>query len=370
MEFVIERSELLGGLYLAQGIVERRTTVPILNNVLISAVDRGVTISATDQEVAVRCLCLASVVGKGILTAPARTLYEAIRGLPDGAVHVRHLENYWVEISSGRSRFRLPGLDPAEFPAMPEPSPGAGPPVRIAGAMLNEMIERTLFAVSTDESRANLNGIYVEVAEEGRLRVVATDGHRLAVITRQVETAQLIRGVTIPRKALLELRKVLEGGGDEPVDIAMEERVAHATRGSVEISMRLVAGEFPDYRQVIPQRSERIVTVGVDALLTALRRVSVVTSERNAAVKMQVEAKQMELATTNSELGEAVDQLEVEYEGEPISVAFNGRYLMDVLAVLPAEVQVEIGLGDEVSPAVIRASGDQDYAYVVMPMRL
>jgi DNA polymerase-3 subunit beta len=292
-----------------------------------------------------------------------------VREIPEGEIRVRQQDNNWIEVSAGKSRFRLLGLDPREFPAMPEPSASKTPTVRVSGTTLNELIEYTVFAVSADETRVNLNGIHVERTGDGRLRMVATDGHRLAMITRPVDHAELAKAVTIPRKAVMELRKVLESG-DDPVDLSVEGGVAHATRGRVQMSMRLVEGEFPDYTQVIPAKSDRIATVDAASLLAALRRVSVVSSERTRGVKLQLEPHRLELTTINPDVGEAAEELDVEYDGEAVGIGFNSRYLMDVLGVLPSDRRVEIGLNDEVSPGVIRTAGDADYCYIVMPMRL
>jgi DNA polymerase III subunit beta len=369
MEFTIGRSELLAGLYLTQGIVERRTTIPILGNVLIEAAGDGIVVAATDQEIAIRRQCTAAVKRKGTLTAGARKLYEMVREIPEGDVRIRQQDNNWIEVSAGKSRFRLVGLDPREFPAMPEPPAGETATVRISGSMLTEMIEYTVFAVSADETRVNLNGIHLEGVTDGRLRLVATDGHRLAMITRPVDHAALSKPVTIPRKAVMELRKVLESG-DEAVELSVQGGVAHASRGRVQMSMRLIEGDFPDYNQVVPEKSERIASVDAANLLAALRRVSVVSSERTRGVKLQLDAHRLELSTINPDVGEAAEEIDVEYDGDPVSIGFNSRYLMDVLGVLPTDKRVEIGLNDEVSPGVIRTAGDADYCYIVMPMRL
>lgn len=368
MEFTIQRSELLAGLYLTQGIVERRTTIPILANVLIQTGGDGIVVAATDQEIAVRRQCMAAVKKKGTITVGARKLYEMVREIPEGDVRVRQQDNNWIEVSAGKSRFRVVGLDPREFPAMPEP-PADGSSVRVSGDTLTQMIEYTLFAVSGDETRVNLNGIHVEAAPEGRLRFVATDGHRLALVTRSVDHLALPAAVTIPRKAVLELRKVLETGED-PIELTVQGGVAHASRGRVQMSMRLVEGEFPDYNQVIPKKSERHATIDAAALQAALRRVSVVSSERTRGVRLQLDGQKLELNTINPDVGEATEEIDVEYDGSPVGVGFNARYLIDVLQVLPSDKPIELGLNDEVSPGVIRSVGDADYCYIVMPMRL
>lgn len=368
MEFSIERSELLAGLYLTQGIVERRTTVPILANVLIESGAEGVIVAATDQEIAVRRLCTAAVKKKGAVTASARKLYDVVRELPEGEIRIRQQDNAWLEVAAGKSRFRLVGLDAREFPAMPAPPEGA-PAIRVPAETLAQMIEYTLFAVSGDETRANLNGIHVEVTEDGRLRLVATDGHRLAMVTRSVDQAELARSVTIPRKAVMELRKVLEGG-EEPVELSVEAGLAHARRGNVQMSMRLVEGEFPDYHQVVPSRSERHALVDAAALHAALRRVQIVSSERTRGVKLQLDGPRLEVTSINPDVGEAAEEVEIEYDGQPVHIGFNARYLIDVLTVLADDKRIEIGLNDEVSPGVVRTADDPDYCYIVMPMRL
>jgi DNA polymerase-3 subunit beta len=371
MELTIERNELLAGLYLVQGVVERRTTIPILANVLLQSSGDGATLAATDNEVGIRRLCTATAKKKGAVTTGARRLYEMVREFPEGEIRIKSLENHWIEVSAGRSRFRLMGLDPREFPAIPEPSAAAREQtIRISAAVLSEMIEYTLFAVSADETRANLNGIYVECAEPGRLRMVATDGHRLAMVTRAVEKAELSRGIIIARKAIMELRKVIEGGAEEAVVLCVDGGVAHAERGSVQLSMRLVEGEFPDYQQVIPSKSEHIAEVPNARLAAALRRISIVSSERTRGVKLQFQDQKLEISSINPDVGEGVEEIELEYDGPPVGIGFNARYLIDALSVLPADNPIEIGLNDEVSPGVVRRGGDPDYCYIVMPMRL
>ena len=368
MEFTIQRSELLAGLYLTQGIVERRTTIPILGNVLIQTGGDGIVVAATDQEIAVRRQCTAAVKKKGTITVGARKLYEMVREIPEGDVRIRQQDNNWVEVSAAKSRFRVVGLDPREFPAMPEP-PADAPSVRVNGETLTQMIEYTLFAVSGDETRVNLNGIHVEATPDGQLRFVATDGHRLAMVTRKVDHLALAASVTIPRKAVMELRKVLESGEDL-VEITVQGGVAHASRGRVQMSMRLVEGEFPDYNQVIPKKAERHAIIEATALHAALRRVSIVSSERTRGVRLQLDGQKLELTTINPDVGEAAEEIDVEYDGSPVGVGFNARYLIDVLAVLPSDKPIELGLNDEVSPGVLRSVGDADYCYIVMPMRL
>jgi DNA polymerase-3 subunit beta len=371
MEFTITREELLQGLYLTQGIVERRTTIPILANVLLESTADGISIAATDQEVGVRRTCDAKVKRKGALTAGARKLYEIVRECPEGALVIRSLENNWIEVIAGKSQFKIVGLDPKEFPAMPSAAQDRDTQtITVPSAMLREMIERTGFAVSGDETRLNLSGIFVERPEAGKLRMVATDGHRLSMITRAVEgAAGASPGVIIPRKGVAEISKVIESG-DAPVTIAFHGGVAHATRAQVELSMRLVEGEFPDYHQVVPQKSDRRMLVSAAALLAALRRVSIVSSERTRGVKLQLDNGKLEISSINPDVGEASEEVTVDYDGPAFSIGFNAKYMIDLLSILAPAAQVDVGFNDEVSPAVIRCEGEEGYLYVVMPMRL
>lgn len=370
MEFSIEREELLHGLHLTQGIVERRTTIPILANVLLESSGDGVVISATDQEVGVRRQCAAIVKSPGALTTAARKLFEIVRECPDGPLTLKSLENNWISVISGKSRFRIVGLDPREFPAMPAPRGNDElARVTIPAARFREIVSRTIFAVSLDETRMNLGGIYLERPDAGSIRAVATDGHRLAMITRPVEGVGKGDGVILPRKGVNEISKVIEGS-DEDIVLTIQGGVAHTAQGGVELSMRLVEGEFPDYHQVVPKKSPRVMTIGVAEFLSALRRVSVVSSERNRGIKLRIENGKLEVSSMNPDFGEATEEVTVDFSSDVVSIGFNARYLMDVLAVLPGDSQVEMSFNDDVSPGVIRAVGDADFLYVVMPMRL
>ena len=368
MEFSIARNELLAGLYLAQGVAERRTTIPVLGNILIEADREQVVVTATDQEVGVRRSCHAEIRRPGALCTGARKLYEMVRELPDVPVLFRLQDNQWIEITCGRSKFRLVGIDPEEFPAMPARA-GGGAEVRIGGELLAAMIERTFFAISADESRLALNGVYVETPEPGKLRMVATDGHRLAMVTRPVVSGELREGVILSRKSVGEIRKTLEVGEGEVV-LAVADGVAYLERDRVDVSMRLVAAEFPDYRQVIPSEHRRVLTVRAGDMMAALRRVSVVSSDRTRGVKLTLSEAGVELSSINPEVGEASEEVDGAFEGEPLSVGFNARYLMDALALEGPEAEVELLLNDEVSPGVLRFREDPDYCYIVMPMRL
>ncbi len=370
MEFSISKNELLAGLYLSQGIVERRTTIPILGNVLLEAAGSTVTIASTDQEIGVRRACVAKVKKPGAVTASARKLYEMVRELPDGDIVIQAKDNSWIEVKAGKGRFRLVGLDPREFPEMPKAtSDGARLAVKVPGETLSQMLDLTSFAISTDETRVSLNGILIEGTDDGKLRIVATDGHRLAMIDRPIEGASSGSSAIVPRKAVVEIRKILENG-EEDIDLIVGDGVAYVIRGPVEMSMRLIEGEFPDYNQVVPKKSPKVAKVDAASLLAGLRRVSIVSSERTKGVKFELSKGKLELSTINPDVGEGSEEVEVDFGGAAVNVGFNARYLIDLLGVLSGDTEVQIGLNDEVSPGTVRIAEEKSYSYIVMPMRL
>ncbi|HEY8516633.1 MAG TPA: DNA polymerase III subunit beta [Candidatus Binatia bacterium] len=368
MEFSIDRSEFLQGLSPTQGVVERRNTLPILANVLLEA-KNGLTIAATDLEVHIRRRCNAKVKTAGAATVGARKLLELVRELKPGEITVRALENQFIEVVSGRSRVKLVGLPAADFPAFPQSDAKAKPTFSIPSETLAQMIDRTLFAVSTDETRPHLGGVYM-TANDATLRFVGTDGHRLALVDQPVKDVKpLEKGIILPRKGLAELRRLLDDG-DGVVSATVTANGLRVQQGDVELVMRLVDGEFPNYEQVIPKTMRSKIVVDKTELLSALRRVSVVASDRARGVKLHIGEGQLTISASSPDFGEASEEIEVAYSGEPLSVGFNSRYLTDVLAVLPDEQRVELALIDDASPGIVRSEEDDSYSYVVMPMRL
>jgi DNA polymerase-3 subunit beta len=378
MGLSIERASLLNGLGLVQGIVERRTTVPILGHVLIEPNDGRLSLSATDLEVGIKTEVACSGKEKS-LTLNARKLFEIVREAEGDEVALTTLDGDWVELKCGRAKFKMMGLDPRSFPAMPSQSAGKeSTPAKkqlkaelvIPGAVLASMIDKTIFAVSPDEARYNLSGVYVESNAPDCARMVATDGHRLAMIEREVAGFKMEGGTIIPRKGLSELRKILDQGGDAEVRLTLEGQLAYLKRGTTEVSMRLVEGEFPDYRGVIPKQSKYKIGVARDALLAAIKRAAIFSSERYHGVKFALAAGELTVSSTSPETGEASESLDVDFKGEDFAIGFNASYVQQVLGVIPAGSDVELGLSDDVSPGVIRTPADEKYTYVVMPMRL
>ena len=368
MEFKAKRGDLLATLYWTQSIVERRNTMPILANALIECQRGVIRVTATDLEVGVRGKFDAEVSEEGATTVNAKKLYEIVREAPEETVQLKKLENDWLEVSSGKSVFKVVGMDAREFPQFPG---FEGEKLcTIPANMIREMIEKTIFSVSTDETRYALNGVFIEQGEAGKVRMVATDGHRLALIERALGSLGLQKGVILPRKGLTELRKLLEGTEDTTVSIGFKENMGLVLKGSVELFMRLIDGDFPEYGKVIPRDNPLSVKIEQVKLLQALRRVSILSSERYKGVKTEVKSGKILISASNPDLGEAVEEIDIEYEGKPLLVGFNARYLIDVLGVLSDGGDIEVRLKDELSPGLIKKEGDEDYLYVVMPMRL
>jgi DNA polymerase-3 subunit beta len=371
MEVSVRREDLIRSLYLVQGVVERRSTQPILAHVLLEPAEGGLAVVATDMEVGLRCQLPARVTKKGPTTLNARKLYEIAREVTSDEVTLRSGSEGWVDVVAGRSRFKVVSFPPKDFPELPLGSGlGGGAQIRVAAGTLREMIDKTIFAVSTDETRFNLSGVHVETIENGILRMVATDGHRLALIDRAIGATALPRGVIMSRKGLAEVRKLLDETGEQELTLVVAEKDVRVHTPAVSFFMLLVEGEFPDYKQVIPSAPRLRAQLGRDEFLAAVRRAALMASERSHGVKLRLESGSLELSASNPDAGEASEDIEVSYGGDPVSVGFNGRYLIDVLGVHAAGDTIELGLTDEVGPGILRGSQDPSYTYVLMPMRL
>lgn len=370
MEIKIARAEMLRGLGFVQGIVERKTTMPILANVLLDATAKNLSITATDLEVGVHCILQGTIVSRGRVAVHARSLSDIMRELPEETVHLSVGEGNWVSILCGKSQYRIVGLSPDEFPALP--TKGEGNVWRMECLPLRQMMDRTAFAMSTDETRFNLNGVYLDPVkgkEGALLRMVATDGHRLSIVERGVgEKCQIAKGAIIPRKGVAELRKLIESE-EEAIDLWLDVKHLIAYRDSVTLVIRLIDGQFPPYEQVVPKQSKRVVALGRDALIHALKRVSVLSSDRARGVKFTISPKHLEIFSSNPDLGEAREELETSYKGESFEVGFNARYFLDALSAIEDE-QAILEMGDETSPCVIRSENDRGFTHVIMPMRL
>ncbi len=372
MEFTIAKDELIRALSRVQGIVEKRSTNPIIANVLLEVGDDGMRVAATDTEVSFvgRYACEATRPGR--LTLGARQLYEIARLVPTDVVSFVLPEgSLQMEIKSGKSFFKILGLAADEFPAIPEPGDEAG--VLLTDDALRELIDKTLFAISSDDTRTGLNGAHVETREVGgttMMRFVATDGHRLSLCGRGFTGSFGDgRSLLLPKKGLSELRKLLEDGeGDWTATFT--DTQASFRRGSICFSMRLLEGDFPDYAQVVPGSWQRRVMVQRDAMIAALRRVSILASEKSHPVRFAIAGGQVTVTARQPEAGEAHEELEAQVEGTDLEIGFNARYFREALSALTTDV-VMVEIGDSLSPCLIKpGDGDSDELYVIMPMRL
>lgn len=376
MELKIAAQELARALGRSQGIVEKKSTMPILSHVLLEAKgDRSLHVSATDLDVSISSEHECQVQKAGALAVSAKHLYEIVRSLPEKDVTLRKAHNNFLEVKSGPSDFKIVGLPADDFPVLPKFE--KVPFVTVDPGALLDQIDRTAFAVSNDETRYNLNGVFFEPSH-GVLRLVATDGHRLSLSERAAPgDFALKRGVILPRKGLHELKKLLleavESGQEKPEGrLGFVENAAIFGRPGVVLAMRLIEGLFPDYKQVIPKQGTTYVKVGREALQATLRRVSLLSSEKAHAVKLELEGAVMRVLSQNPDLGEAREELPVEYNGSPLKIGFNARYLTDVLAVLKSD-DVLIEMENDLSPGVLKgadAEKDGGFTAVVMPMRI
>ena len=375
MKLTINKGELQTGLSRLQGIVEKRNSMPILANVLMSASNKGkdgeqLQLAATDLEVGIQSSHEAKVTTAGGVTVSAKKLFEIVRELPDEDIHLEATANGYLNIKCARSNFTLAGTSTEEYPTLPNFTPGKT--ASVEAAVLSLMIERTMYAASVDETRYNLNGVYLEVLDQpGRIRMVATDGHRLATVDRTLseDPLGLENGVIIPRKGLGELKKLVDEDDADQIDLAFEGNNGLARKDKVTLVMRLIEGEFPNYSQVLPKKIERNVVIPGEDLIRALRRVALLSSERSKAVKLEFTDGRLTISSSNPDLGDAREELDIDFAGDDITIGFNAKYLLDALSTLKAK-EVRFGLQNELAPAQFVPTDDDDTLAVVMPMRV
>ncbi len=375
MKATIERAKLLRCLSHVQSVVERRNTIPILSNVLIEASADGlVKIMATDLDLqVVESLQAASVEDAGSITVSAHLLFDIARKLPDGAqVSLETADNRMV-VKAGRSRFQLPTLPRDDFPVIVEGDLPTS--FEISAELLAELIDRTRFAISTEETRYYLNGIFFHVADEDKpvLKAAATDGHRLARFTiDRPAGAEGMPDVIVPRKAVAELRKLLEEALDGSVQIDLSPSKIRFTlggEGGVVLTSKLIDGTFPDYSRVIPTGNDKLLKVDPKSFFAGVDRVATIATEKTRAVKMGLDADKVTLSVTSPDNGNAAEELAADYRSEPMEIGFNANYLKDILAQIDSDT-VELHLADAGAPTLIRKDEGSPALYVLMPMRV
>lgn len=367
MDFVTSRDHLLRELQVMQGIVEKKSTIPILSNILLDARKDRLDLLATDLEVGIRTTCEASIATPGSVTLSARRLFDIVRYLPDAEVRLRADEGNWVVITCQKARFRIVGLPREDFPAIPDFDFSKG--ISIERSLLLDMIGKVLFAITTDETRYQINGTLM-VLNKRHLTMVATDGHRLSFVSGRLEkgASESRVEVIVPRKTFQELSRI--GEGESEVLFGQKENHVFFKVGRTVMNSTIVAGKFPDYEKVIPEGNDRLLKLESAAFADVLRRVALLSNERSRAVKFSVGKGSVEISSSNPEVGEAAESLEVDYDGPPLEVGFNARYLLDFLQAM-GPGPVIFALKDEATQGLLRPVGleGRDYRYVVMPMR-
>ena len=372
MKFVIERANLLKSLSHVQSIVEKRNTIPVLSNVRIEAMEDGISFKATDMDTEITEIVDAKTIEVGATTAPAHMLYDIVRKLSDGSeVELTFPDDKGqLTIASGNSHFSLSCIGVEDFPVIS----GDKLPTNFVMVKeeLKDVIDRTKFAVSTEETRYYLNGVYMHAKNEGEakvLRVVATDGHRLACVESPLpDGAENMVGVIIPRKTIGEVRKLLDDTTAENIAIAMSENKIRFTMEDITLTSKLIDGTYPDYERVIPTDNDKVLELDVKALAAAVDRVSVV-AERTRAIKMLTAHNHVTITTSSPDLGSAQEEVDAKYESESLEIGYNFRYLLDILAEIKGE-SVRISFADGSSPSVIHDISDSSAIYVLMPMRV
>lgn len=374
MKIKVEKRDLLSLISKAQNIVEKKSTMPILVNALLETEGDQLRVFATNLEVSLTDRAQAEVVEPGKVAVNARNLFDIVKELPDGPVFLEKRENNWLKITREKSVFNLVGVSPEEYPVFPVVETQAV--MKIDADILSEMIEKTIYSVANDETRYHLNGVFFarQKGEGGpRFRMVATDGHRLSLVDRKTTDGvdfgdDVEKGVIIPRKGLQEIRKLLESAEDS-VSMVIEGSQLVVTHGSTVLMVRLIEGRYPDYKQLIPQNMTEHVYIDRESLLSSLKRVSLLSNQKSKGVTMAFSPGRVEITSNNPDLGDAKEELEVDYNGKEMKIGFNARYILDVLGAMN-EPEVGIELKDQLSPGLVRPKEDKDYTCVIMPMRI
>ncbi|MGF1464386.1 MAG: DNA polymerase III subunit beta [Maricaulaceae bacterium] len=371
MKLTVDRAALLKALSHVQSVVERRNTIPILSNVLITAAADGVSFTATDLDIEIIDKADADLGEPGVVTAPAHTLYEIVRKLPDGAeaTLATGADEARLTLSAGRSRFALPLLPPSDFPAMT--ADDFSHTFQLEAETLARLIDKTRFAISTEETRYYLNGVHLHAlaGESPTLRAVATDGHRLALAeTALPEGAAGLPGVIVPRKTVAELRRLLDDA-EELIDVSVSDAKIRFGLGRAVLTSKLIDGAFPDYERVIPKQNDRVMAVDNKSFAQAVDRVATISAEKSRSVKLTMDDDTLTFTVNNPESGQATEEMQVDFGGERLDIGFNARYLLDVTTQVEGE-EAEFRFADAASPTLIKDRGDDRALYVLMPLRV
>jgi DNA polymerase III subunit beta len=373
MQFSIERAPLLKALSHVQSVVEKRTTIPILANVLLTAEQGSLALCATDMDIEMIEYIPATVAQSGTTTVAAARLYEIVRKLPDDSSITFQLNDAATSLSfsCGNSNFKLGCLPREDFPAMTAPADTQS--FRVPVSAFKQLIDRTKFAMSNEETRYYLNGIYMHAVDEDNqpmLRAAATDGHRLARFQMALPAgAASMPGIIVPRKTVGELRKLLDEAGDD-VLVAVTDKMIRLTFDHITLTSKLVDGTFPDYERVIPQQNDKTLTLDPRQFSKSVDRVATVAAEKTRAVKLSIKGKTLVLSASNTDADSAQEEVQVEFDhAAPLDIGFNAKYLLDVTQLIDSD-SCRMLLGDGNTPAIVQDNHDLSALYVLMPMRV
>jgi DNA polymerase-3 subunit beta len=371
MEITVSKFELLKELAATQGVVERKTTIPILSNYLFEAAGDKLSLTATDLDLSLRTSCAAKVKKEGSCTVPARKLHDYVKLLPDGDISIKLLENHWVNIRCGRSNTKMVGMARSNFPSLPT-FPAAGV-VKIPSRVLRTLIGKTIFAIANEESRYTLNGALMVLKPES-IVMVATDGHRLAHVEHSGDKFEGVSGemkTLVPKKAMNELKTLLDATEADFIEFAKDESTLFFRIGPRLLTSRQLTGQFPNYEAVLPKDNNKTITVRCEDLSGAIQRVAQFADERSGAIRMKLDKNELKISSSSTETGESEDSIDTNYAGDPITVGFNSAYLLDFLKATGSG-QVRMEFKDAQSAGQLRPeeADDYKYRYIVMPMRI
>ncbi|MEK6580442.1 MAG: DNA polymerase III subunit beta [Bdellovibrionota bacterium] len=368
MHFSVQRNPLLEVLQKVQSVVEKKNTVQILGNILCSIKGQELSLCATDLEVGIKVTLPVTVKQEGKITLSAKHFVDIVKELPEKEVTIIRKDNNWVELLCGKSKFNIVSLSADEYPSLPNFEEKNYFEAKTEA--LSDMVNRTQFAVSTDATRYHLNGVFFEPLENSTMRMTATDGLRLSSVDSEVflKMPELKRGIIIPKKGLIELSRLLNSEGAN-IHLAFERGYIFAKFKDSYLFIRLIEGEYPDYRVVIPKSTDKVVKLEREAFNSALKRVSLLAHEKSRGVKLTLQNGTLTINSSNPDMGEAREEIDVGYQGETLDIGFNSKFLLEALAVMPDE-QMELHLKDRLSPGILQGVGQKKHMYLIMPMRI
>ncbi len=372
MEIKIHRNELYKAVNLANGVAESKTTMPILSNVIIDATDKTIRLTASNSEVWIVCSYQADVISNGRIAINARNLHDIVKEFSSDVIHMETISDSQLDIKCGNSQFKINVLPTDEYPDIPD-SKISDTSISVSSAVINEMIAKTSFSMSTDDARITLNGVFIEnaITETGNpcIRFVATDSHRLSIVERNVASKwDMKTGMIVPRKGVSELKRLADIS-DSDITIQFSEKFLLLNKDNIEMAVQLIEGNYPPYERVIPKNCNTSIPIDRKKLVQSLKRMMILTTDRTLSVKFSFSPNNLDMFTNNPKMGEAEENIGITYKSESFDVGFNGKYLLDALAAI-SDDEVILELGNETTPCIVRSQSDPLFTHVIMPMRL